>query len=720
MGCGASTDRGGQATGPSHAAGDRTDETLTVSDRLQHSVAAIEQLRAILDRASARAADAANAGETWSAVSSLQEALVEIGSAGQCAYRAISELEPKKQAASRSGYLVLLSELIGPVPVDRSWKDEFVPLLAEHYLLTGRAERANEVWVQQHRPLDKLLHDTNFPYATKIKELIRDGWSPQQAETYLLTEYTMPLGHELQARGRRFSASIYAVVQTIADLAEKRKGQEVPKLYWNLHGAFGLSRLDDSWNNVEVPDANGFCGVCSYALIKGTCSTSRRSFSEDARTTEDHPDWVTPTSWFSEQGFIAQGSIYQAQDSPVVCFESTQSQEGDDAMHTAVMLDKDMGVFPPNTLFRCVKVEPGPFEAPNGVMVHQRLITVRATFRSTRTETSGERLSKLCSSTLSYADRNSFVKGMEDVIARPPLSMEMEWSRDITWVDWTGVEYSVRREWQYVKGCARRTPGCTPGVRDDNNDEKSPEDFLRLANERVRSCRQESSCGGGSQMMDLSLEEVLALRLYSGPGFQPINEFLRQLAALKGTYREEVSRSPVSSFGATVRNICTGIRKLANISSPDEARCVLYRGVRGELPKGVWIPDESGLVCVVDTAFMSTSRNRDTPIRYMAADGIPNVLWELKAGPESDSAYHIGADISFLSQFAHEDEILFPPCTMMVVQRQSASATLEAQSAQKSFTGLERHENGATEWDQSEEMQGTTRFLRVSVRPHFV
>ena len=44
-----------------------------------------------------------------------------------------------------------------------------------------------------------------------------------------------------------------------------------------------------------------------------------------------------------------------------------------------------------------------------------------------------------------------------------------------------------------------------------------------------------------------------------------------------------------------------------------------------------------------------------------------NVLWEVQPSPESDAAFHYGADISLLSQFAEEAEVLFPPCTYCVV-----------------------------------------------------
>ena len=113
---------------------------------------------------------------------------------------------------------------------------------------------------------------------------------------------------------------------------------------------------------------------------------------------------------------------------------------------------------------------------------------------------------------------------------------------------------------------------------------------------------------------------------------------------------------------------------------------MLYRGVRGELPRGFWLKDSLNMVCATDTAFMSTSRNRETPISYMADD--VNVLWELEARPESDSAYHCGADISLLSQFAQEKEVLFPPCCLLVVKEPPSQPPTAQEEGGKRFVVL--------------------------------
>ena len=46
------------------------------------------------------------------------------------------------------------------------------------------------------------------------------------------------------------------------------------------------------------------------------------------------------------------------------------------------------------------------------------------------------------------------------------------------------------------------------------------------------------------------------------------------------------------------------------------------------------------------------------------------VLWEIRCSEETSDGFHCGADVSLLSQFPTEKEMLFPPLTMLQVQRQ--------------------------------------------------
>ena len=411
-----------------------------------------------------------------------------------------------------------------------------------------------------------------------------------------------------------------------------------------------LTELDPGWSELTIPDMHGFCGFVSDGITPGDCDP--QNFTEGGymrrfQTGKDPP-------------------MYILEDSDIVGFSSMAADEDGD--HSAVLTYTDYtGAFPPKTLFRLQRiVEAGMWMAPNGVYPNQRLLVVTATYmsptRNNNVSSSHRADGKMCSSvtTLSYGSRTDFISGLDHVIAQPVLTMEQEFSRHIEWQDWKGITYSLRDEWAYVNGPAKATEGCSAGTRDADNHGKWPADFQAERNAFIRRRTATAAAGKGVPMveqalMELTLDEVLAIRLYSGPAYQKINEYLRQVSKLSGDFRDELIQHPGLTFSATVGHICSGIRKLSAVATEDEATRKLFRGVRGELPKDFWIPDEQGMVCAVDMAFMSTSKNRNTPIDYM--DSGKNVLWELEPAQQSDSGLHVGADISELSQFRSEEEM---------------------------------------------------------------
>ena len=83
------------------------------------------------------------------------------------------------------------------------------------------------------------------------------------------------------------------------------------------------------------------------------------------------------------------------------------------------------------------------------------------------------------------------------------------------------------------------------------------------------------------------------------------------------------------------------------------------------------------------------------------------------AGLEDDEAFHCGADVSLLSQFPEEREMLFPPLTMLAV-----SAEHGEWSAQRGRKG------SVNELDmpvlQEEVAANGARFKRIVVTPTFI
>ena len=594
------------------------------------------------------------------------------------AHEALEALVKEEAPTSRAGYLKTLEDQIGPPPEDRSWRDEWVRIKVASNKRDGKHDKANEEYVRENESLDKKIGSLS----DAVKRATDMGWPVKRAECLRVLsnpDVNAILAEALSSKNGRYSASTHALFNVIhmQRHTQRQKKLELPKrIYWYRTGKDSLADRDPRWADpsVERGDATGFRGLSGSSLVTGTCSASR--------------------DVFGEGGFVVRskgsdgGYVYTMQESDVVCFETAEDDEF--GCHSPVMTSKESGVFPPNCLFRLKKVEKaGEWESPfPGVFPRQRLLVFTATYRKPNDvwcsddadaevpkcpeQSAG---AKLCGVTdlvtLSYACRKEFASGLDDVLARPVLTMELEWNRDMEWTDWTGRHYNARDEYEYVCGPAEKKEKCTPGTRDAENGGYMPTDFLKRVNNFILDRRKQ---GHGTFLEEehalLKLDEVLAIRLYSGPGFQPINTFLRNVSKLDGQFREQLARHASLTFVATTRHVINGIRKLSAVSTAEEAGICLWRGARGELPKTFWLADEIGTIVATETAFMSTSAERETALHYMAGSGASNLLWCLKCGPENDAGYHQGANISLLSQFAGEKEWLFPPLTMMEIQVQ--------------------------------------------------
>lgn len=91
------------------------------------------------------------------------------------------------------------------------------------------------------------------------------------------------------------------------------------------------------------------------------------------------------------------------------------------------------------------------------------------------------------------------------------------------------------------------------------------------------------------------------------------------------------------------------------------------RGVKGKLPTELFVPDERGMIMATEHAFMSTSTSRHVAEQFAGAG--PSVLFEVKCRKRDAFGFHCGVDLSWVSQFPGEAEVLFPPFTVFNVVR---------------------------------------------------
>jgi len=180
------------------------------------------------------------------------------------------------------------------------------------------------------------------------------------------------------------------------------------------------------------------------------------------------------------------------------------------------------------------------------------------------------------------------------------------------------------------------------------------------------------------------IPEVAGIRLYTGPMYAPYQAVLRgvnskepnckaqkDLVALccdaeteeqfkAETMTFELALAKANWYTTTLHAINSGIVKL----SKQTPAAVVYRGVAGGvLPKEFWEKNEDGVFGGVDLAFMSTTPDRDVALGYMKqGNKLQKILFEIRMG-----MIDRGADVSSLSQYPGEREILFAPLTGLEV-----------------------------------------------------
>jgi len=182
----------------------------------------------------------------------------------------------------------------------------------------------------------------------------------------------------------------------------------------------------------------------------------------------------------------------------------------------------------------------------------------------------------------------------------------------------------------------------------------------------------------------LIIPEVAAIRCYTGPMYVPYNAVLRgvnskveylQKALVKlcceaetetefeaTTITFETAKAKANLYTTTLHAINSGVIKLSKLTVAEP----VYRGLAGGvLPfEQFWKKNDFGVMGGVDPSFMSTSLHREVALGYIKQEGKKQqILLEIQMG-----MIDRGADISMLSQYPGEGEVLFGPLTGLEVQ----------------------------------------------------
>ena len=155
-----------------------------------------------------------------------------------------------------------------------------------------------------------------------------------------------------------------------------------------------------------------------------------------------------------------------------------------------------------------------------------------------------------------------------------------------------------------------------------------------------------------AQMAKLEKHHVLALRLYTTSSFKCVNMPLRRNP-----------RPKQHPFGATVLAISDGIKQLRAVEAePEDGSDVLEVKIFWRGMKNRSLPREFEKIGGAEYACMSTTTDFDVAVRFATAKGGKTpLLFKYTTG----SIMNRGADISFLSVYPEEKEVLFPPLTYL-------------------------------------------------------
>jgi hypothetical protein len=239
---------------------------------------------------------------------------------------------------------------------------------------------------------------------------------------------------------------------------------------------------------------------------------------------------------------------------------------------------------------------------------------------------------------LDFGETSAFMNGLSGMLEgglRRSMAEEAKFNENGKW--WEEYRYVAEREAELdvadLPTTAKFLGQCSSSgeriVRDQGHTGLTLADF----------CRHEMAICAG-----LTPAEVCAIRLYTGPMYEPLVKALRA--------------AQIDDWATTIACCYSGVLKLSFLSS-QPAR--VYRGVREEkakLPAEFLECSEGKFAGAVERAFMSTTKNPAVALDYLGGAATIGSILVIDFDMNSR-----GASIQWLSQYPHEEELLFPPCT---------------------------------------------------------
>ena len=270
---------------------------------------------------------------------------------------------------------------------------------------------------------------------------------------------------------------------------------------------------------------------------------------------------------------------------------------------------------------------------------------------------------------MSYGSLSLFYGGLESLLGPPKMvrgslfnAMEGEHTAEkdsfIMFTTPNGVTTQSATEWEVVSAPSR---GTTYPERDGFRDRhpewcrrlKSLDDYMAIMEVE---CNQKLRKAGHSELIK---EELCGGRLYTGPMYTKYNTVLRAKSRDKYLVELAASLTLGNDYVTTIHACNSCVLKLSKLTKAGK----VWRGIKGaKLPKTFWVANDMGVRGGIEYGFSSTSTDKAQALEYATGgdrqEGDASTIFEMQMGMVDR-----GADLTWLSQYPHEREVLLPPLT---------------------------------------------------------
>jgi hypothetical protein len=250
--------------------------------------------------------------------------------------------------------------------------------------------------------------------------------------------------------------------------------------------------------------------------------------------------------------------------------------------------------------------------------------------------------------TLLKAMENEHCKG-DDALVPFDTSNGMRTHSALEWEAVTAPRKGAKGGFEYPERASLRDsrPDCCRRLR-------SKEEMCEVMEEQCNSrLRKESH----SEMI---VEEMLAGRLYTGPMYMKYNAVLRAKSKADMLIKAWKALCMGNDYVTTIHAINSCVLKLSKLTKAAK----VWRGIKdARLPPEFWVPNEMGVRGGIEYGFSSTTTDKAQAQAYASGHGGGKhgdamTIFEMQMGMVDR-----GADLTWLSQYPHEREVLLPPLT---------------------------------------------------------